>query len=125
MVLARKLAVANPEELNVMDWHSFYDPGWEKDAYDSLFDPKRMNPEISEDFIFQDNYGMCFFSSFFPIAHAFLCGISFVFLIDSASGIHLFESHKNFQLDVLPLLNEHYIRNVDNVFNRLVRKYFR
>ena len=46
------------------------------------------------------------------------------FLFEENYAIHLFESHKNF-VAILPSITEKFIFEVDCVFNRLVRKFFK
>ena len=97
VVLSRKLALIYPQSLTVLDYKSFYHPGWDKigELFKTLPHPfgSPENVKLTEEF----------FSGTF--------------------ASHLFESSRNFY-DVIPNITEEKIKTVDTYFNIVVRKFF-
>jgi len=93
-ILGRELAINHPGEVRVLNYTSFYYPGWTLDAMKLLFEPSLYTPG----------------ESMFPDRGTFY-------------GMHLFESHENFQR-YFPKITEDWIETTDTHFSVLMRKFF-
>jgi len=90
-ILGRRLAIDYPTQIRVLNYTSFYHPGWEEDATRLLYEPSKYRPG--------ENITAGYFL-----------------------GMHLFESHKNFQ-GYIRQIDENWLKNTDTHFGALMRPF--
>lgn len=92
-ILGRRLALANPEQLRVLNYTSFYHPGWELDGVKRLLEPSEFQRDN------RDTNAM---------------GVGYFY------AMHLFESHENFQ-KYIHQIDPKWLQTVDTHFGVLLR----